>query len=171
MKARLRLGLVALAAVMLVGAAPDPAERLRDPAQEARARHLMQAFRCVVCQNESIDDSEADLAGDLRLIIRQQVSAGRSDADIQAFMQARYGEFILLKPPFNLGNAALWLTPLLVLLIGAGSILLLRRRQGAPEPALTSQEEARLAALRNESAHDTLPPHIRPPNTERLTET
>ena len=145
---RLRLALAAVAAaVTCAGAAPDPTERLADPGQEARARHLMQEFRCVVCQNESIDDSEADLAKDLRGIVREQVRAGRSDAQVRAFMADRYGQFVLLKPRFNPGNAALWLTPV-VLLGAAGILIFLQRRRGpALEPPLTEEEEAKIAEL------------------------
>jgi cytochrome c-type biogenesis protein CcmH len=94
------LALVA-AAVMLMGAADDPSDRLKDPAQEARARALFQQLRCVVCQNESIDDSEADLAQDLRRIVRGQIAQGRTDAQVRTFLVQRYGQFILLKPPFS----------------------------------------------------------------------
>jgi cytochrome c-type biogenesis protein CcmH len=145
---RARVSLIcALAALVLTGAASDPAERLPDPAKEARARHLFEGFRCVVCQNESIDDSEADLAADLRRVIRQQVAQGRSDADIRSFMVARYGEFILLKPRFTVGNAALWLAPLMVLLVGGVVFFARARKPLASEAALTSEEEAKLRRL------------------------
>jgi cytochrome c-type biogenesis protein CcmH len=137
----------------MAGAAADPAERLPDPVQEARAREIFREVRCLVCQNESIDDSEAALAGDLRSIVRDQVKQGRSDAQIRAFLVARYGEFVLLKPPFSLGNALLWATPLIALLLGAVLMLLLLRRRAAtavagedPE-ALSQAEEARVQAL------------------------
>jgi cytochrome c-type biogenesis protein CcmH len=139
--------LAALSAILLLGAASDPSERLADPAKEARARHLFEGFRCVVCQNESIDDSEADLAHDLRQVIRGQVAQGRSDEEIRRFMVARYGEFILLKPPFSPGNAALWLAPVVVLLGGALLIFARLRKPPAPEAALTSEEEAKLRSL------------------------
>jgi cytochrome c-type biogenesis protein CcmH len=145
---RTALGLAgALSAMALMGAASDPAERLTDPAKEARARHLFEGFRCVVCQNESIDDSEADLAADLRRVIRQQVAQGRSDDEIRRFMVARYGEFILLKPPFTAGNAALWLAPVLVLIGGAALFFARSRKPARPEAALTSEEEAKLRRL------------------------
>jgi cytochrome c-type biogenesis protein CcmH len=139
--------LAALSAVLLIGAASDPSERLADPAREARARRLFEGFRCVVCQNESIDDSEADLAHDLRQVIRGQVTAGRSDAEIRRFMVARYGEFILLKPRFNPGNAALWLAPIVVLLGGGLLIFSRLRKPPAAEAALTPEEEAKLRSL------------------------
>jgi cytochrome c-type biogenesis protein CcmH len=137
----------------MAGAAADPAERLRDPAQEARARTIFREVRCLVCQNESIDDSEAALAGDLRSIVRDQVKQGRSDAQIRAFLVARYGEFVLLKPPFSLGNALLWATPVIALLLGAVLMVLLLRRRAATAPggedpeALSQAEEARVQAL------------------------
>src|SRR5690348_1180663 len=132
-------------ALLVIAAAPDPSDRLPDQSQEARARHLMQEFRCVVCQNESIDDSEADLAGDLRRIVREQVAAGRTDAQVRAFMVDRYGQFVLLKPRFNLGNAALWLTPVALLAVVGLVLIFLRRRDPMLEPPLTDQEEAEIA--------------------------
>ncbi|WP_276308957.1 cytochrome c-type biogenesis protein [Caulobacter zeae] len=141
---------VVLAAMACMAAASDPSERLPDPAQEARARDLFKEVRCLVCQNESIDDSEAALARDLRLLVRDQVKQGRSDAEIRAFLTQRYGEFVLLKPPFSAGNAVLWLTPLAVLLAGGGLMVALLRRRRSPEAApeaLSAEEEARLKGL------------------------
>jgi cytochrome c-type biogenesis protein CcmH len=148
MRGRLQAFAAALAAALCMAAASDPADRLPDPAQEAKARAIFQEIRCVVCQNESIDDSEAPLARDLRQIVREQVHAGRSDAEIKAFLVARYGQFVLLRPSFSLGNAPLWLTPP-ILVIGAGVWLLLRalRRRSTPEAPLSAEEEKRLAAL------------------------
>ncbi|SFI95596.1 cytochrome c-type biogenesis protein [Caulobacter sp. UNC279MFTsu5.1] len=146
--------LVALAAAAcLAGAAADPAERLPDPVQEARARAIFREVRCLVCQNESIDDSEAALAGDLRSIVRDQVKQGRSDPQIRAFLVERYGEFVLLKPPFSAGNALLWATPGIALILGGVlMVLLLRRRtasaaDGEDTQALSQVEEARLQVL------------------------
>jgi cytochrome c-type biogenesis protein CcmH len=138
--------LIALAAFACIAAASDPSERLSDPAQEARARALFREVRCLVCQNESIDDSTASLAHDLRQVIREQVSAGRSDAEIRAFLVARYGEFALLKPAVSAPNAALWGAPVLVLLVGAG-LLALRLRERPVAATLSPEEEARLAQL------------------------
>jgi cytochrome c-type biogenesis protein CcmH len=138
-----------LAALFCLAAAADPAERLADPAKEARARALFQDIRCVVCQNESIDDSEADLAADLRKFVRHDISAGATDAQIRATLVRRYGEFILLKPPFNPANAALWLAPFLIVL-GGGLVFWVRsRRIMKPNPSgdLTAEEERRLKAL------------------------
>ena len=146
------------AAVLMTGAAGDPADRLKDPAQEARARGLFQQLRCVVCQNESIDDSEADIAGDLRRIVRGQIAAGKSDVQVRDFLVQRYGEFILLNPPLNPGNAALWFSPLIVILLGGGYILLRgRSHPPPPEAALSEAEEQalqRLAAVGPQSRAD-----------------
>jgi cytochrome c-type biogenesis protein CcmH len=136
----------ALAGVLCIAAASDPAERLPDPAQEARARAIFDDVRCLVCQNESIDDSEAELAGDLRRVVREQVRQGRSDAEIKRFLTDRYGEFVLLTPAFNAGNLALWLGPFLAL--GLGGLLLLRRlRNRSDDDALSEEEAARLERL------------------------
>lgn len=141
--------LTVLGALMCLAAAGDPSERLPDPDQEARARDLFREIRCVVCQNESIDDSEAELAGDLRRVVREQVAAGRSDVEIRAYLVDRYGEFVLLKPSFGVGNLVLWLTPAALLLI-AGGLILWRTRRARPEidtVELSAEEEAALTAL------------------------
>ena len=166
-----REALATLAAVVCMGAAPDPADRLRDPAQEARARHLFQQFRCLVCQNESIDDSEADLAADLRQIVRQQVAAGRTDAQIRAFLVDRYGEFILLKPRFSPGNAVLWLAPAVIVLAGGAIFALNGRKRVRFEPALTADEELQLGALIGSESTDTVPPNNERTNSPGMTET
>ncbi|MBI1405855.1 MAG: cytochrome c-type biogenesis protein CcmH [Caulobacter sp.] len=141
--------LLALMALFCIAAASDPAERLADPAQEARARNLFQEVRCLVCQNESIDDSTADLAHDLRQVVREQVSAGRSDQQIRDFLVARYGEFVLLKPPMTAANLPLWALPFVMLLIG-GLLLALRLRRRPVAAPLSEDEEARLAQLTRE---------------------
>lgn len=146
----MRLGpvLAALTAILFIGAAADPAERLSDPTQEAHARALFQQVRCVVCQNESIDDSEADVAHDLRQAIRTQVVQGHSDAQIRGFLVARYGEFILLKPRFSPGNSLLWLTPFAVVLAGLAVFALRARRLPTTESAdLTAEEQMKLRQL------------------------
>jgi len=129
--------------------AVQPDEMLSDPALEARARALSAQLRCMVCQNQSIDDSDADLARDLRILVRERLTAGDSDREVIDFVVARYGEFVLLKPAFSARNALLWATPLILLLAGGG-FMLLRARQGrkpsSPSP-LTAEEEARLAEL------------------------
>jgi cytochrome c-type biogenesis protein CcmH len=129
-----------------------PDEMLKDPVLEARARTLSKELRCMVCQNESIDDSGAPLAHDLRVLVRDRIKAGDSDAQVLDFLVARYGEFVLLKPRLSWHTVALWGLPPAVLLVGAVMILVdLRRRrggQGAGEQTnLTAAEEARLAEL------------------------
>ena len=146
-----RVLLAALAAVFCMAAASDPSERLPDPAQEARARHIFAQVRCLVCQNESIDDSQADLARDLRQIVRAAVRAGQSADQIKRFLVDRYGEFVLLRPTFSLGNAALWLGPLLVVVMGV-ALLVGRLRNRAPEPELDAADLERLRRLEDEAS-------------------
>jgi len=141
--------LLIAAAVLCMGSAADPSEQLRDPAQEARARAIFREVRCLVCQNESIDDSEADLARDLRVIVRDQIADGRTDTEIRTFLVDRYGEFVLFRPPFSAGNALLWLAPVGLALFGGGLWLVLLRRRDASE-TLSEDEEARVAALTRE---------------------
>jgi cytochrome c-type biogenesis protein CcmH len=145
--------LAVAAAVLFLGAASEPSERLSDPAQEARARALFKEVRCLVCQNESIDASHAELAQDLRAIVRQEVAAGRSDIEVRRFLTDRYGEYVLLKPQFSWANAALWLAPLLVVLAGAG-LLISRWRTLPPEPELSGEETAALARLSDDPGSD-----------------
>ena len=146
------LGALVLAA-QPVAAATSPEEMLKDPQAEARARDLGRELRCLVCQNQSIDDSEADLARDLRRIVRERIQAGDSDATIRSFLVARYGEFVLLRPPFELATLALWAGPGLVLAGGAAVLFRTwRRRRGhdggeAMPPALDPAERQRLEAL------------------------
>jgi cytochrome c-type biogenesis protein CcmH len=151
--ARPRLAGLAQLLVLLVplhaGAVSRPADMLPDPAQEARARDLGREIRCMVCQNQSIEDSEVGLARDLRLLVRERIAAGDSNAQVKSFLHARYGDFVLLRPPFSWSTAALWATPLVAVLFGLGLILGMRRRAaaaGAPAP-LTEEERRRLAAL------------------------
>jgi cytochrome c-type biogenesis protein CcmH len=138
-------------------AATSPDEILSDPALEQRARDLSKQLRCLVCQNQSIDDSDADLARDLRRIVREQLVAGRSEAEIIDYLTARYGDFVLLEPPVEPATWGLWFGPPLVLLLAAAGILVyVRRRQGRPaadSPSLSAEERRRLEALlREESA-------------------
>jgi cytochrome c-type biogenesis protein CcmH len=143
--------LAILGAVFCLAAASDPSDRLPDPAQEARARALFQEVRCLVCQNESIDDSQAELAGDLRKLVRDQIRAGRSDAQVRDYLVSRYGEFVLLKPAFSLGNAALWGAPFVVVGLGL-ALLAANLRKRAPDAVLSDAEEERLARLANDDA-------------------
>ncbi|MCQ8781098.1 cytochrome c-type biogenesis protein [Mangrovibrevibacter kandeliae] len=149
--AGLCLAVAALAVVL--SAAPahavQPDEMLADPALEARARDISAGLRCLVCQNESIDASEADLARDLRLLVRKRLVAGDSDQEVVDYMVARYGEFVLLRPRFDWQTLALWGTPVVVLCAGAGFAFLSwrgRRRQAGPS-SLSPEEAARVEAL------------------------
>jgi cytochrome c-type biogenesis protein CcmH len=135
--------------------AVEPSEMLKDPVLEARARAIGKELRCLVCQNQSIDDSSADLAHDLRLILRERLTAGDSDAEVKAYLVARYGDFILLDPPFKAKTLLLWGGPGLVLLLGAGVIVYAYRRRRAevsPPAALSQDENTRLAHLMDEGA-------------------
>ena len=150
--ARLRAACVALMLVSGGIAAPvaravQPDEMLADPAAEARARALSAQLRCMVCQNQSIDDSDAPLAHDLRVLVRDRISAGDDDRQVLDFLVARYGEFVLLKPTFGLHNLILWLAAPLVLL-GGGLLAwrTLHTRTAAPAP-LTPDEEAEIARV------------------------
>ena len=143
-----------LLAAPALAAVGDPAERLADPALEARAEALGRTLRCMVCQNQSIEDSDADLARDLRRLVREQLAAGRSDAQVMDFVHDRYGDFVLLRPPLNTTTALLWAMPAIALGGGALLVLALHRRgrtdarQPAIEPAsLTEAEQARLRAI------------------------
>jgi len=129
--------------------AVEPDEMLADPALEARARDISRDLRCLVCQNESIDDSNADLARDLRLLVRERLMAGDSDEQVMAYVAARYGDFVLLDPPVKPETWALWFGPgLLLLVAGTGMFHYLRRRQTASAPApLDAAERKRLEAL------------------------
>jgi cytochrome c-type biogenesis protein CcmH len=136
--------------------AVQPDEMLTNPVLEARARALSKNLRCMVCQNESIDDSEAPLAHDLRVLVRERIKAGDSDQQVLDFLVARYGEFVLLKPPLSWHTVALWGLPPAALLVSALVIIadLRRRRVGQPaeEANLSAAEEARLAKLLRDSS-------------------
>lgn len=146
---------IAMIALLIALAAPtasfavQPDEMLKDPVLEARARHLSEELRCMVCQNQSIDDSDAPLAADLRVLVRERIAAGDSDAAVVDFLVARYGEFILLKPRFNWGTALLWIAPPGALLIGGLiAVATFRRRWDAAAPqALDAREEEALRRL------------------------
>ena len=151
-----RLALMAALLLLALGGlaqAVEPSERLADPALEARARAISQELRCVVCQNESIDESGADLAHDLRVLLRQRIAAGDTDQQAIDYIVARYGQFVLLKPPVEPATYALWFGPPAVLALAALAILVnwrrRRARPGAPPP-LDPAERQRLAQLLEE---------------------
>ena len=161
-----------VAAVMIgspAAFAVQPDEIMADPAKEARARDLSRELRCMVCQNQSIDDSDAPLARDLRLLVRERIASGDSDTQVMDFLVARYGEFVLLKPRFNLHTLLLWLLPPLAL--GGGGLALWtysRRRSKFPDTEdqrllrLTPEEEARLERLIAAQPSPQDPPELQP---------
>lgn len=132
--------------------AVTPDEVLDDPALEQRAREISAHLRCLVCQNQSIDDSDAELAKDLRVLVRERLVAGDTDDAVREFVVERYGEFVLLRPSFSLQNLALWATPLLVLLLGGiGAIFYVRgNRTATANTILSAEEEERVANLLGE---------------------
>jgi cytochrome c-type biogenesis protein CcmH len=130
--------------------AVEPSEMLKDPALEARARAISEAIRCVVCQNQSIDDSAADLAGDLRRLVRERLTAGDSDQQVRDYLVARYGDFVLLDPPVKPKTYLLWYGPGAIFLLGlaATAVYFRRRRSAAQAPSPLSADEAeRLQSL------------------------
>jgi cytochrome c-type biogenesis protein CcmH len=142
-----------------------PDEVMSDPAKEARARSLSRELRCMVCQNQSIDDSEAPLARDIRLLVRERIAAGDSDGQVIDFLVARYGEFVLLKPRFERQTLLLWLVPPLVLIGGGLALWLHIRRRARSEstvavPPLTPDEEARLSALMKDDGTEPEMPQL-----------
>ncbi|HEY7899640.1 MAG TPA: cytochrome c-type biogenesis protein [Caulobacteraceae bacterium] len=167
---RIRPNLAVLAALFCLAAADDPADRLHNPAQEARARSLFRETRCLVCQGESIDDSDAPLATDLRRVIRQQVATGASDSRVRAFLVGRYGDFVLFRPPLDWDNALLWTGPFLVALGGFAWLGFRHRRlwHAADNKELSAAEQARLALLLK--ASDNLTPDLSSKNAAGLTE-
>ena len=150
------VAIIALLLTFMVPAlAVTPDEMLKDPALEARARQLSQELRCMVCQNQSIDDSEAPLARDLRLLVRERLKAGDNDTQVVDYMVARYGEFVLLKPRMSWHTAILWAAPSAILIIGLFAIgfSVLRRSDGPALPeaaALTEGERLKLNAIESQ---------------------
>ncbi|MFO1209551.1 MAG: cytochrome c-type biogenesis protein [Amaricoccus sp.] len=142
---------LALGLAPLAVSAVEPGEMLPDPALEARARAITEELRCVVCQSESVDESNADIAHDIRMLVRERLKAGDSDAEVRAYLVDRYGEFVLFRPPFSWRNAPLWLAGPALLLLGGGiALVFVRRRARAPfdpPPPLSEEEQARIAAL------------------------
>jgi cytochrome c-type biogenesis protein CcmH len=152
--------LAALLIVLVLGAGPalavlSPDDMLDDPALEARARALSVQVRCLVCQNQSIDDSDATLARDLRLLVRERLVAGDSDSQVLDFLVARYGEFVLMRPVLAPHTVLLWASPLLLLGLGALGLVVwfVRRRRLASVDPLNDQERRELARILDEQAH------------------
>jgi cytochrome c-type biogenesis protein CcmH len=145
------LGFAILLALIGQALAVQPDEVLDDPALEARARDLSAELRCMVCQNQSIDDSDAELARDLRILVRERLEAGDTDAEVIAYVVSRYGEFVLLRPRLSARNALLWAAPALLLVIG-GAAIALRSRRAAPRKSapLSAAEKRRLENILDE---------------------
>jgi cytochrome c-type biogenesis protein CcmH len=160
------LALAVLLGFSIAAHAVQPDEILSDTALEARARALSAELRCLVCQNQSIDDSDAPLARDLRILVRERLKAGDSDAAVKAFVVARYGDFVLLRPPFATRTLLLWVLPFAVLLGGlafayaAAQRVQQRGSERAAQSKLTEEEEARLAGILADS--DDKRPHGAP---------
>jgi len=144
---RLFAVLAVFAALTGPALAVQPDEILQDPAMEARARELSTELRCLVCQNQSIDDSNAPLARDLRILVRERLEAGDSNAEVLDFIVARYGEFVLLKPRLATNTLILWATPVVLLVLGGLAIFLASRRRRADPTALTDEEKRRIETL------------------------
>lgn len=154
----IRASLLALALLVAASSgalAVRPDEMLADPVLEGRARTLSEQIRCLVCQNQSIDDSNADLAHDLRKLVRERLTAGDSDQQVLDYLVARYGPFVLLKPPHTRATLLLWYGPFALLGLGAVGIAIaaaLRMRHAAEPVPLTAEEQSRLEALLSDSA-------------------
>jgi len=144
-----RMAVAAMLALALAGEAHAvlPEEQLKDPKLEARARRISEELRCVVCQNQTIDDSDAPLAHDLRVLLRERLEEGDSDAQVEAYIVKRYGTFVLLKPPWQTDTLALWLGPLAVLVAAAAGGALYLRAHSRPAVPLSATEEAELDRL------------------------
>lgn len=139
------LAIAAVLASLSPAFALTPDELLKDPALEHRAREISAQLRCLVCQNQSIDDSDAPLAKDLRTLVREQLVQGKSDGEIMDFVVSRYGDYVLLKPPFSTSTLLLWGTPFAVLLIAGAALMMRRRRvETVPEAPLSDAERRAL---------------------------
>jgi cytochrome c-type biogenesis protein CcmH len=152
----MRFVLALIAALLFCGSvfAVQPDEVLKDPALERRAREISAGLRCLVCQNQSIDDSDAQLAKDLRLLVRERLVAGDTNQEVENFLVQRYGEFVLLKPTFGTHTLVLWLTPALVLILGGIGAYVAMRRRPRPAAGLDAEEQKALEDLlkRDQSA-------------------
>jgi len=151
-------GLATLLLTLMPAHAVRPDEMLADPGLEARAREVGRELRCLVCRNQSIDDSDADLAHDLRVLVRERIKGGDTDDQVVAYVRSRYGDFVLLRPPFEIGTLLLWGGPLLILLFGGVALVrFYRRREDTAAPPLSAEERRRLASILDEP-----PPFPRP---------
>ena len=149
----IRLTILFFLAWVSLAQAVQPDEQLADPVLEARAREISAGLRCLVCQNQSIDDSNAPLARDLRLLVRERLVSGDTNEEVRDYLVARYGDFILLRPPFEIGTLLLWLTAPLALIVGGFvAIRRFRTNSSAPVEQLTPEEEAKLTRIIREQS-------------------
>ena len=151
-KALIAVPLLVALGLPMSAQAVEPDEILSDPVLETRAREISKELRCLVCQNQSIDDSDAPLARDLRILVRDRLKAGDTDAETMSFIVERYGDFVLLRPPFKTSTLILWIGPALVLIAGLACVVIWHRRRRTADTApdttpLSADEQARLAAL------------------------
>jgi cytochrome c-type biogenesis protein CcmH len=137
----LRGAFLALTALLLMGVTTVNEAYLPDPAMEAKARHIMEELRCLVCQSQSIANSDADLAADLRKIVRERVAAGDTEEEVKAYMVARYGDWVLLKPPVKEDTILLWFGPLIIILLGGAVLFVTARRQSREAPLVDSEDD------------------------------
>ncbi|WP_152527967.1 cytochrome c-type biogenesis protein [Lutibaculum baratangense] len=156
---RAAFAILALACALAAPAAAlQPDEILEDPQLEQRARDISAHLRCLVCQNQSIDDSDAPLARDLRIIVRERLQAGDTNEEVVSFVVDRYGEFVLLKPTFSWHNALLWAAPVILLVFGGLIVMFsLRGRRGSAPKALTTEERQALDEVMGKGRRDTAP--------------
>lgn len=151
---RILIALILFLSSFNLALAIDPSEVLADPLLEQRARSISSGLRCLVCQNQSIDESDADLAKDLRMVVRERLLDGDSDTEVIEYVVARYGEFVLLQPTFAGHNLVLWLTAPIIFVIGAIALFLAQRRKKAAATPLSSTEQAELEALLKQKGDD-----------------
>ena len=150
---RFAAGLAMFVLTVTPAHAVRPDEMLTDPGLEARAREVGRELRCLVCRNQSIDDSDADLAHDLRVLVRERIKGGDSNDQVVAYIRARYGDFVLLRPPLEIGTLLLWGGPMVILIFGGVALArFYRRRQAAPPPPLSADERRRLASVLGEGS-------------------
>jgi cytochrome c-type biogenesis protein CcmH len=148
---RFAAGLAMFLLTVMPAHAVRPDEMMTDPGLEARARAVGSELRCLVCRNQSIDDSDADLAHDLRVLVRERITAGDSNGQVIAYVRARYGDFVLLRPPFEIQTLLLWGGPMLILLLGGVALArFYRRKEESAAPPLSAEERRRLAAVLGE---------------------
>ena len=160
MSIRILANLCALFIFAVAAHAVQPDEVLKDPALEARARELSKDIRCLVCQNQSIDDSNADLARDLRVLVRERLTQGESNDQVMDYLVKRYGDFVLLRPPVKASTYLLWYGPIIIFIMGAlGLFMFFRRRRAAPVmmAALSEDEQQRIEELLGSKSDDDRP--------------